>query len=107
MLVFRRATHNIGGFYIMTPEMAENVRPVWDEHGLIGHMLESGRFISLDEMVENHRKYERDNYDCPTVTPAQLVVGLGKLIEAGVVEVKEVSGKVACAPIEENAGDSV
>jgi hypothetical protein len=96
MLVFRRATHNIGGVYIVTPEMRARLEPVWNEHGLIGHMLESQRFMPLDELWANHRKYEQDHpQDCtPNVTPAQLVVGLAKLIEAGAVEVKE----VACVP---------
>lgn len=107
MLEFRRATHDIGGVYVIIPEMRANLEPVWNEYGLIGHMLESRRFMTLDEMVQNHRRYEEDHaFDCtPKVTPAQLVVGLGKLIEVGVVEVRE-SRTVACAPIGENAEDS-
>lgn len=91
MLEFRRATHGIGGRYIVTPEMRAKLEPVWNEHGLIGHMLESRRFMTLDELVRNHRKYEDDHaFDCtPKVTPAQLVVGLAKLIEVGAVEVRE------------------
>jgi hypothetical protein len=93
MLVFRRATHSIGGVYIMTPEMAVKVQPVWREHGLIGHMLSSLTFLTLDEMVEEHRRYEKNwghDLSFEKVSPEELVIGLAKLIEAGAVEVKEV-----------------
>jgi len=88
---FRRATHDRESNYV-GPAVEEVWDKVWnsDEHpgGFIGHMLDSKKEISLDELFDNTRRYENDWHE-EHEEPYKVLLALSELIRVGAVEAIE------------------
>lgn len=99
---FRRATHDWKTGEYLTGEFAQKnlsdfQKKVWEAHGDIAHLLDSGKSMSYTELLEEIRKdftnylYEssdlqgwRDGSLMPT--PEEVALSLVRLLEAGFIK---------------------
>ena len=91
VILFRRATHNRDGKFQSSNDNDE-IKKVWNSNvhpgGFIGHMLESKKEISLDELFDNTRRYEKE-WNEEHKKPHKILLALSELIRVGAVEVVE------------------
>jgi hypothetical protein len=90
MIKFYRNTHDTYG---KVRPVSTDLKNVWKDHGLVGHLLESNNGSTLDELIKQVRDYRKEYpQDFLSLSDTELIasslVDLGKLLQADLIAIR-------------------
>lgn len=76
----------------------------WDEAGLVGHMLETGRALDFDTILRSVQTYHDQYPDADSPGPSEVLRHLATLIDHGFTEYVKTEAKARVARLERKKG---